>query len=128
MAEGQYSYPDKMSYSETVMFIIRAMAVELANDGITAEYEDMVDFLGDFVHPYLEESGKGKSWEEYEAIGKGFDQVEDNVDWLIAKRERCRKKMRLIMGQLADSDLLFRRHKIHKAEKDYGSIPVDGRK
>lgn len=128
MAEGQYSYPDKMSYSETVMFIIRAMAVELANDGITAEYEDMVDFLGDFVYPYLLETGKGTDWEEYEAIGKGIDQVEDNVDWLIAKRERCRKKMRLIMGQLKDSDLLFRRHKVHKAEKDFGSIPVDGRK
>lgn len=129
MAEGgQYSYPDKMSYSETIMFIIRAQAIELAQDGITEQYEDMVDFLGDFVWPFMDESGKGKAWETFEKIGKDIDMVEDRDRWLEAKRERCRKKMRVIMEQLHADGLLFRRHRVHKFEADYDSIPVDGAK
>lgn len=129
MAEGgQYSYPDKMSYSETIMFIIRAQAIELAQDGITEQYEDMVDFLGDFVWPFMDESGKGDDWEEFEKIGKDIDMVEDRDRWLEAKRERCRKKMRVIMEQLHQDGLLFRRHRVHKFEADFDSIPVDGAK
>lgn len=125
MTDGQFSYPDKLGYSETIMFIIRAQAIELAQDGITEQYEDMVDFLGDIVWPFMDESGKGKNWEEYEKVGEGLDPVEEREDWLKAKRERCRKKMRVIMEQLHSDGLLFRRHKIHKHEADFGSIPVD---
>lgn len=126
MAEGgQYSYPDKMSYSETVMFIIRAQAIELSQDGITEQYEDMVDFLGDFVWPFMNETGKGEEWDEFEKIGEDLDMVEERAEWLLAKRKRCRKKMRIIMEQLHEDGLLFRRHRVHKHEADYGSIPID---
>lgn len=101
------------------MFGVRVMFSELAGDGLDEEYEDIVDMLGWFVRPYLEESGKWETWEEASKDGIDIDRGEDNLEWGRAKRRRCEAKMGLIMNQAKDMGVLIKRVPAHDPDMDY---------
>jgi hypothetical protein len=120
MAEPQsYSYPDKLGYGETFMFGVRVMFAELGQDGLTGEFEDIVDMLGWFVRPYLEESGKWESWLDVSTEGIEIDKGEDPHNWGRAKRRRCEGKMGLIMNQAKDMGILIKRVPAHDPDMEY---------
>lgn len=120
MADNQsYSYPDKLGYGETFMFGVRVMFSELGQDGLVKEFEDLVDMLGWFIRPYLEEDGKWESWEEASKDGIDLDKGDDPITWGRAKRRRCETKMGLIMNQAKSMGILIKRVPAHDPDMDY---------
>jgi hypothetical protein len=124
MVESQsYSYPDKLGYGETFMFGVRVMFSELAQDGLVNEFEDLVDMLGWFTRPYLEEDGKWAggedTWTEISKDGIGIDKGEDPLGWGQAKRRRCEGKMGLIMDQAKRMGILIKRVPAHDPDMAY---------
>lgn len=120
MSEGQsYTYPDKLGYGETFMFGVRIMFAELGEDGLKKEFEDLVDMLGWFIRPYLEEAGQWTKWEETSEEGLDIDRGEDPVRWGKAKRKRCEDKMGLIMGMAKEMGILIKRVPNHDPDMEY---------
>lgn len=126
MAEQSYSYPDKLGYGETFMFHIRVMSSELAQDGLDAEFEDLIDMAGWLLRPYLEEDDKWQKWEEVSKHGADITKAE-KMKWGIAKRYRCAEKMGLIMGVAKDMGLLIKRVGKHNPDMEfYNQLSGDG--
>lgn len=122
MVENQsYSYPDKLGYGETFMFGVRCMFSELAQDGLTGEFEDVVDMLGWFVRPYLEEDGKWEEWETASEDGVEIEKGDDPVEWGRAKRRRCESKMGLVMNMAKEMGILIKRVPAHDPDMGYYS-------
>jgi hypothetical protein len=118
MTGQQYSYPDKLGFGETLMFHIRVMSSELAEDGLDNEFEDLVDMAGWLIRPYLSED----EWEEWEEVSQDDLDVlkeDDSIKWGKAKRRRCEGKMRLIMKVMQDNGLLLKRVSRHEPDMEY---------
>jgi hypothetical protein len=124
MAET-YTYPDKMSFRETVMFHIRCMSSELSADGLDNEFEDMVDMLGWLTWSLMEKEQRTQ-WDDYDAHLRDIQRAEDPIKWGKAKRRRCRDKMRLVMDVLDGAGLLHKKVQEFDPEAAYHEIPVEG--
>jgi len=113
-----YTYPDKLGYGETIMFHIRCMSSELGQDGMDKEFEDMVDFLGLLVWPYLGEDER-KEWDEVAKDGLEHDISTEPILWGKAKRRRIQGKTRIAMGILDKKGLLLKKIASHDADMEY---------
>lgn len=118
MTEQNYTYPDKLGFGETVMFHIRVMSHELAQDGLDNEFEDLVDFLGWLVRPYFDDNQQ-KEWGIATKIKVDVKRSEDPYEWGKAKRERCDKKMEIAMEVLHTKGLLLSRVPSHDPDMEY---------
>lgn len=128
MTEQNYTYPDKLGFGETLMFHIRVMSHELAQDGLDNEFEDLVDFLGWLVRPYFDDKQK-LAWKEHSSYKIDLKRTEDPDEWGRAKRERCDRKMELGMDVLHTKGLLLTKVPTHDPDMEYyndlqkGDIP-----
>jgi hypothetical protein len=92
------------------------MSLESTRDGFLVEFEDCVDFLGVLLWPYIEKSGLIKDWEKIEAEGKGLDIGTNKPEFTRTKRFRIMEKMKLIMGIMAEKNILFREIPVYEFE------------
>jgi len=125
MTGSNYTYPDKLGYGETLMFHIRCMSSELANDGLDNEFEDMVDMLGWLVWPYFKD-GDRQAWEQAAKDGLDVPKGQDPLEWGRAKRRRVEAKMTLAMTTLETNGLLLKKVQEFDPEFHYRDIPVEG--
>lgn len=118
MTEQNYTYPDKLGFGETLMFHIRVMSHELAQDGLDNEFEDLVDFLCYLVRPYFDDQQKA-IWIKCSAHEIDIKRTEDPDRWGKAKRKRCDDKMDLAMEVLQTKGLLLSKVPSHDPDMEY---------
>ena len=118
MTDQNYTYPDKLGFGETLMFHIRVMSHELAQDGLDNEFEDLVDFLNYLVRPYYDDQ-QNKTWKDLNQYEIDVTKADDPIKWGKAKRFRCDGKMELAMDVLNTKGLLLSKVPTHDPDMEY---------
>lgn len=119
MDEGNFQYPGGNDLGITLNFIWQSQTRELATDGMTAEYEDMLDHELLLLYPLAQEKDKGKEiWKLLLAGLNEPDKTVDRVKWSKVKRVRCWKKKILAMELAHEFKYLTNRTPDYNADMD----------
>lgn len=121
MAEGKYTYTDRLDFPSTLMFIVRQMGVEAGAEGFQSQFEDIVDLLCFCLSPFIDEAGRKAEWEAIEK--EGFDiPITDSLNFQRSKRKRIRSKLLLCFEVMQKNKLLLKRVQEFGHEFDYTSL------
>jgi len=101
-----YTYQDKLTFKETIMFHLRVMSKEGATDGWDKEYEDLVDQLGIYCWAYFSEDEKAQ-WNEIDNHRPSLMDYNNPDQIGRDQRKRIIGKMRMAMIKLDDMKILL---------------------
>jgi len=124
MTGDGFTYQDKLSFKETLMFHVRAMSKELSAEGLRGEYEDMVDTLVYMVWTYMDEDERAR-FDDYDTHQVDV-QPGDKVKYGRARRYRVRQKMTLAFQVLRRMRVLIDEVPDFGFEGEYLDLPVRG--
>jgi len=119
MDDEKFQYPGGNDLTITLNFMWQCQTRELAGDGMTAEYEDMLDHELLTLWPLAKEKDlSDKIWGLLMGGLDTIDPSEDRAGWGREKRVRCWNKKKLAMELAHEFRFLTQRTPDYSADMD----------